>query len=282
MVLYAKPSSWVEAFELLRGDSSVVKVGGCDLLPRYRQHMLDTNLIVGLNLLPGVGDLRMDSSMAWVAAGVTLGDFSEWAPASEYWPTLAAVAGTIASPAIRNAGTVVGNVVQGWTRTDIVPILQAYDARLVVRSAHGERKVSVEEYSSTLGTGELRSGEIVAGMELPIPPPEYRVAYRRFSLRKMASLPVVGVAVGMESNYPSRHTRVSVTGGRQMPTRCGEAELEIARGAERLAEASAQLCKWADPVEDCHGSAAFRRHMVGVMFGRAAAEVVRSAEGVDS
>ena len=67
-------------------------------------------------------------------------------PLAEALPALAQAARTVGSPQIRNAATIGGNLGTGSPAGDLLPVLSALDAAIVVRSVNGSRVVSIHDF----------------------------------------------------------------------------------------------------------------------------------------
>lgn len=275
---YRRPAAWAEAMDLLAQPGAVAKMGGCDVLTRYRSGHLKADLLVGLNDLPGMKALTHDAGGLHVGAAVTLAEFAAAPDVARGWPVLAQIASEIASPAIRLTASVVGNVAQGWSVSDLVPLFQVYGATLTIRGRAGEREMPVTDYARSRGNGALQAGEIIAALKLPQPAPGFRVAYERFSVRAKFDLPLVAVAIGARVDGERlSDVRIATVGGAPMPARCEEAEALLAEGAGE--KAAAALAAWARPADDYRASAAYRRHLLGVMFRRALATLAAGPAG---
>jgi carbon-monoxide dehydrogenase medium subunit len=270
---YERPTDWSAAGRLLAEPGAVAKMGGCAVLTRFRSGRLRARLLVGLNNLPGVDELAFDAGGARIGAAVTLARLGRAPEFAKGWPLLAQVLSKIASPAIRTSATVVGNVAQGWSVGDLVPMFEICDAELEIRGPSGQRRISVSDYAKTPGTGALQPGEAISALVLKPIGRDVRMAYERYSLRQAFDLPLVSVAVGASiagGNY--NDVRVSVVGGSRMPARCAGVEeaLNGTRGSEKATEAAAAaIANWAEPQSDHHASAAYRRHLLGILLRRA-------------
>ncbi|WP_137388964.1 FAD binding domain-containing protein [Rhodoligotrophos defluvii] len=277
---YKRPKDWAEAIALLSEPGAVAKMGGLDVMTRYRRGKLTARTVVGLNDLPGVRELRFGPDGARIGAAVTIAQLTRSAEFARRWPVLAKVMGEIASPAIRNAATVVGNVAQGWSTGDLVPLFQVCGAVLEIRGPQGERALPVTDYAQTPGAAALQPGEIITALELPAPPPDHRLVYERFALRNAFELPVVAVAVSAVLRGATYHDfRVAAVGGRPMPARCQPVEtlLEGCRDLRGQVEAAATaIADWSQPPSDWRASAAYRRHVLTVMLNKALARLVQS------
>jgi CO/xanthine dehydrogenase FAD-binding subunit len=270
---YERPSDWSTAARLLAEPGTVAKMGGCDVLTRFRSGRLHTRLVVGLNLLPGVGELTVDAGGVRIGAAVTLAQLASNQQFAKGWPLLANVLSKIASPAIRASATVVGNVAQGWSVGDLVPLFQICGAELDIRGPSDRRPMSVVDYAKTAGNGALQSGEIIAALTLKPAGRDSRMAYERFSFKEGFDLPLVSVAVGATlTDGVCSDVRVAAVGGMIMPARCNE--VEDALGGSRIDDrsietAAAAITRWADPPSDFRASADYRRHVLATTLRRA-------------
>ncbi len=271
---------------LLAQPGAVAKMGGCDILTRYRRGKLDTHLIVGLNDLPGVRELVFSPEGALIGAAVTLAELAASPDFARSWPVLARVMGEIASPAIRSSATVVGNVAQGWSVSDLVPLLQVYNASLELRGPAGSRQLSVSEYARSRGNTALQPGEIITALKLPTPVVNFCVAYERFAFREAFDLPLVAVAIGAIFDGASwSDIRLAAVGGGSMPVRCAPVEefLACSSGMEAVGadveSAVLLLASWAQPISDFRATAAYRRHVLGVLFKRALSKLAAARRG---
>jgi CO/xanthine dehydrogenase FAD-binding subunit len=270
---YERPSDWSVATRLLAEPGAVAKMGGCDVLTRFRSGRLQARLVVGLNLLSGVSELTVDAGGVRIGAAVTLAQLASNQQFAKGWPLLANVLSRIASPAIRASATVVGNVAQGWSVGDLVPLFQICGAELDIRAASGQRRMSVIDYAKTAGNGALQPGEVIAALTLKPAGRDSRMAYERFSFKEGFDLPLVSVAVAVTLiDGVCSDVRVAAVGGMAMPARCTEVEAALAgqRIDDRSVQtAAAAITGWADPPSDFRASADYRRHVLAMTLRRA-------------
>lgn len=76
----------------------------------------------------------------------------------------------IASPAIRNRGTLGGNIANASPAGDALPALYALDARLVLQSLHGTRAVPIEDFIIGVKETNLQQGELITHVLIPYVP----------------------------------------------------------------------------------------------------------------
>jgi CO/xanthine dehydrogenase FAD-binding subunit len=269
---YVRPTDWATAIDLLSQPGAVAKMGGCDVLTRHRRGKLDAKVLVGLNDLPGVGELTFGGSSARIGSAVTLERLEHDEEFCRRWPVLGEVVALIASPSIRTSATAVGNVAQGWGVSDLVPLLQACDASLEIVGKSGSKQMSVSDYATRTKTGSLAKGDIIAAIILPYHP-DFRLAYERFSFKEGFDLPLVAAAVGAKVQQGRlQDVRIALVGALPMPARCIQAERLLngsAMSSVGFDDCIKAVIDWARPPSDHLASAEYRRQIVAVTLGRA-------------
>jgi CO/xanthine dehydrogenase FAD-binding subunit len=273
---YERPIDWAMATKLLAEPGAVAKMGGCDVLTRYRSGRLQARLVVGLNRLPGLGELTFDEDGVRIGAAVTLARLAVDKRFAQDFPRIAKVLSKIASPAIRSSATVVGNIAQGWGVGDLVPLFQVCGGELDIRGPSRRRRISVVDYAKYPGNGALQPGEVIAALILKTR--EHRhLAYERFCFKNGFDLPLVSVAISTRlTNGIFDDVRVAAVGGRMMPARCPEVEMALSHKRfddSSVDAAAAAIGKWADPPHDFRASAEYRRHVLVTTLRRTLASL---------
>jgi CO/xanthine dehydrogenase FAD-binding subunit len=260
---YVRPTEWATAIDLLAQPGAVAKMGGCDVLTRHRRGKLDATILIGLNDLP---------DGARIGAAVTLARLERDSEFRRRWPALGDAVASIGSPSLRTSATAVGNVAQGWSVGDLVPLLQACDGSLAIVGKSGSKQLSVSDYAAKPKNGSLQRGEIISRIDLPYRP-DFRLAFERFSFKEGFDLPLVAAAVGASVCMGQlRDVRIALVGAGSMPARCVQAEsvLEASAVGELDIEACVGVATdWATPHADHIASAEYRRHVLAVILRRA-------------
>ncbi|MGY8632072.1 FAD binding domain-containing protein [Bradyrhizobium sp. 14AA] len=273
---YERPKSWDEAVVQLSEPGVIAKMGGCDVLTRFRRGKLAARKVLGLNLIPGITEIEIGSDGARIGAGVTLRQLEMSADFQRGWPTLHSTLRSLASPAIRSVASLVGNVTQGWSQSDIVPLLQVSDARLMIVGPRGQRHLSVAEFAGRSKNDALRPDELVRQVELPAAAADTIVSYERFTFRNAFSLPVVSIAVSSNiKSWAADGGRIAVSGLSRMPRRCPEAEevMRVESGRADVDSVISSIAASVNPISDYQASAEFRLHLLMVLAKRAFAKL---------
>ena len=238
-----RPCSVEEAVGYLGAYAGSIRVlaGGTDLIPSMRQKLFEPAYVLDLS---GTTALRGIISLAEggveIGALTTLRAIERSAFLREHYPVLTEAAASVASPVLRNMGTIGGNicldtrclwynqsltwrkgcgfcikkdgdlchVAAGGTKCwaafsgDTPPALLCLNAQIEVASASGLRRVPLCEFYTGLGDNyrRLQPDEIVTRVFLPASSAGYRGVYRKLRVRGSIDYPLAGVAVVMKGS----------------------------------------------------------------------------------
>ena len=102
----------------------------------------------------------------YIGAGASLE--AAWAALAKRFPALTDVWLRFASPPIRNAGTMGGNVANGSPIGDSPPVLMALDAQIELRKGERVRRVPLHEFYLDYMKNRQEPGEFVQGLAVPL------------------------------------------------------------------------------------------------------------------
>lgn len=261
------PATLDEALEI-RAERQVTPVaGGTDIMVRHRRHaplpvQLDAPplFIAGI---PGLRDIDADGEMLSVGAAVTLSDLASHPDCPR---GLKLAIGEFASPAIRNAGTIGGNVCNASPAADSLPFLYAVDACLILSRSTGERELPVREFITGPGSTMLESDELLTRITFPRESPGF-VFYRKVAPRRSNALSKLSVYAQADLTDNSTITRFRLALGAVAPTvvRLPSAEdlvdgVDAAALRKRAGDVVETLAKSVHPIDDQRSTATYRRN----------------------
>jgi carbon-monoxide dehydrogenase medium subunit len=169
---YARPASVAEAVALLaeHGAGARVLAGGTDLVIRLRDGTLTPSLVVDVKRIPELRP-RIDlvDGVLSITAGTTMTDVAADARVRRHFPALVEAAEVVGSVQIRNRATLAGNVCNASPAADTAPPLLVYEAVVVVAGPAGVRRIPLDDFFVRSGKTTLAPGELVTGIELPVP-----------------------------------------------------------------------------------------------------------------
>ena len=200
------------------------------------------------------------------------------------WPVLAQAASKVGSTAIRNLGTLGGNLCHNEPGADLPPALLALDASVELRSHKGTRKVPLTEFFRGYFETAVAPDEILCRVEIPALPSGAVGIYIKHSI-SAEDLAIAGVAVVAVPDPGKagavREVRIGLGGVAPVPFRAVKAEALLSGKVlndEAIRAAAELAAEAADPMGDPHASADYRRKMVKVLVRRAIAAAMQPAE----
>ncbi|MEA2312931.1 MAG: hypothetical protein QOE28_2899 [Solirubrobacteraceae bacterium] len=212
------------------------------------------------------GVLRVGAGVSYTRAIAELGDRV---------PGLAAASRTVGSPQIRNRGTIGGNLGSASPAGDALPPLYASGAEVELASARGTRRLPVEAFVTGPKRTVLADDELIAAFLVrPTAGPQQ---FSKVGTRNAMVIAVCSFALALDPEA----RRVGACIGSAGPTPLHAAEAEAFASCELDWERppDAEACRRfgelvaaaAQPIDDVRGSAAYRRHALGVLGRRSLA-----------
>jgi carbon-monoxide dehydrogenase medium subunit len=280
---YLAPTTLDEALSLLseyRGRAKVI-AGGTDLVPKLkRREIRAPEYVIDLKGIPGLDEIKFDASGLTLGAMVTIGMVESSAKIRQRFGILAQAAQSMASPQVRNRGTIAGNICNAVPSADSAPPLLTLGARLKIVSGNGERTVNIEDFFTGPGQTALDEDEILREIQILDAPPNGKGVYLKLTPRRAMDLAIVGVAVVViPQDGICRDIRIALGAVAPTPIRAKKAEA-ILKGQkldDKLIEKAAQTAAGqSNPIDDHRASAEYRRDMVEVLAKRAIKQAIGS------
>ena len=272
-MLVARPTTLSGAFDALDElPDAHLLAGGTDLMVEVNFGHRRPPSVVALRRVEELHGYEVLDDEVVLGSGVTWAEVEH--DLAGVLPGLAAAARTVGSPQMRNAGTVGGNVGTASPAGDGLPVLGALDATVVLARRDGERRLPLAEVITGVKQTVIEPGEVIRQIRVPRldGPQQFLKVGTRNAM--VISIVVCGLAV----DRAGRSVRLGLGSVAPRPLRATAAEAFIAGAIDwdRLtapADAVARFGELAreatDPISDQRGTAAFRRHAVGVVATRA-------------
>ena len=266
-----RPRAVNEALELLTKHGSTVRVlaGGTDLIPSMRQKLFEPEYVLDLR---GITDLRgikphpdggVEIGALTTIRAIERSDFLR-----QHYPVLSEAAATVASPVLRNMGTIGGNICLDtrclwynqsltWRKGcgfcikkdgdlchvapggticwaafsgDTPPALLCLNAEIEIASQGGTRRMPLSDFYTGIGDNyrKLQPDELLTRVFLPASLAGYSGVYRKLRVRGSIDYPLAGVAVAI------KHSNGHIADARVGITAVNPAPLIIRGAAEML------------------------------------------------
>ena len=172
--------------QLDRYPDAVLLAGGTDvgLWITKQLRILDT-LIYTANV-PELNRLGINKEKSCLEIGAAVSYTDAMDALCAHYPEFGPLLSRIGAVQVRNVGTIGGNIANGSPIGDMPPPLIALGARLVLRSTAGRRELDLEDFFIDYGKQDLRAGECVEKVLLPLPDPEISgdLQFRVYKLAK--------------------------------------------------------------------------------------------------
>ena len=289
---YSKAGSVAEAIQILQGDPDAkIIAGGHSLLPLMKLRLARPSRVVDIGGIAGLRGISVADGVVSIGALTTHYEISTSADVQANCGILAEAAGGVGDPAVRNRGTIGGNVSHADPASDLPTVLTALGASFNLQGPSGARTVAADDFF--IGPFETAVGadEVLTGVSVPALAGNQVAEYAKMA-HPATSFAVVGAAAvvtlegdagghghdhGHDHDHGHGHdhaprcaaARVAVGGLTPKPTRSPAVEAALA-GKEltldSIAEATALVAGdlGDDLLGDVYASADYRRNMAGV------------------
>jgi len=212
-----------------------------------------------------LGTVRASGARVTIGAGVTLAQILR----ERDLAFLHAVARSIGGPAVRNMGTVGGNLFAPAPFGDLAVALLALDATVSVQGGYGAREMAMEEF--LLGR-DRATGSVVTSVSCERPASAEAFRYRKISRVKPKGASVISLAVHVP-NMGGRVSGARIALGAMGPTAIRAKSAERALEGRTLDEAGVAAAvalgaEGTSPATDAIASTWYRREVVGVHLRR--------------
>jgi xanthine dehydrogenase small subunit len=195
-----------------------------------------------------------------IGAGASLE--AAWAALAKRVPELTDVWLRFASPPIRNAGTMGGNVANGSPIGDSPPVLIALDAQIELRKGARVRRMLLADFYTDYMKNQLEAGEFVTRLAVPLAAMQRQVRAYKISKRFDCDISALcaGLAIELDGGTV-KAVRLSYGGMAAIVKRGAKAEAALVGQPWTQATVNAAKAALAEdfkPLSDMRASAAYR------------------------
>jgi CO/xanthine dehydrogenase FAD-binding subunit len=276
-VEFLQPDTLTEALAAAQAHPDAVPImGGTDLMVDLNFDRRRPETIIDLGRIGELHDWALEGDKLRIGAGVSYTRVI--VELADRLPGLAIAARTVGSPQIRNRGTLGGNLATASPAGDGLPPMYVSGAEVELASSNGTRRVPVADFVTGPKRNSLEPAELIVGFT--VPPAEGPQQYAKVGSRNAMVIAVASLALAI---HPlQRRVRVCIGSAGPTPLRAPDAERFIEgvldendfwSSPKRLDGAPVkrfgelvQLA--ARPIDDVRGTAAYRRHAIGVLASR--------------
>ncbi len=265
---YLLPETLEEVTKLLDeyGPEILVMAGGTLAMPLINEGVSTPEIVLGLKRAK-LNYLRKSNGIFVVGATTSLTQMTEQSDI----PVLREAANAVGGWAIRNMGTIGGNLFAPPPGGDFAVALLALDAELKFVGKNGARVMPLDEFYTGFLTNRMVPGEILSEVILPIP--KGSSAFIKYGRRHTNTPSIVAVAINIVfEGGMVEEARVALNAVGPHPFRAKRVEAYLQGKAlkEEVALEAAELATTEiEPFTDPIASEWYRRKMVPVIVKRA-------------
>ena len=279
---YHAPTDLDESLALLDelGEDGKVLAGGQSLVPMMNMRLAAPAALVDITRIASLGNIEVTGSHVTVGATVTHERLRKDRAAADACPLVRRALEWVAHPVIRNRGTAVGSIAHADPAAELPAVLALLGGQVDLASARGTRRVDGVDFILGVLESDVRPGEIATGVRWPVTPRGTGTAFQELARRHGDyALAGVGVAVGLDEDHHVEAARAAFigVGGTPVLVDLGAALAGQPHDALSVAAAVAVARDHLDPSDDIHATGSYRRHLAGVLLGRALAEAAANA-----
>ena len=243
--------------------------GGTDLIPSMRQKLIEPEYVLEIRHIAELNGIREQGSGVEIGALTPLSTIEHSELLRRRYPVLTEASSSVASPVIRNMGTIGGNicldtrclwynqsltwrkacgfcikkdgdlchVAPGGTKCwaafsgDTPPALLCLNAEIEIAGPSGTRRISLGDFYTGAGDNyrKLQPNELLTRIFLPETSADYRGVYRKLRIRGSIDYPLAGVAVAL------RRSNGHIADAKVALTAVNPAPVLVKRATEMLA-----------------------------------------------
>lgn len=274
---YARAQSLDHMFELLgsaQGEARVI-AGGQSLVASLNLRLSDGALLVDIGHLSTLRGIAVSGGFLRLGALTRHAELAQDPLVATHAPLLAQAAPLIAHAAIRSRGTLGGSLANADPAAELPACMMALGAHILLRSPNGERRIPADDFFEGLFMTALEEDEIIVAVDVPLMARSEKHVIQELT-RRSGDYAIVGLAAVSRP----QNIRLAYFGVSDTPVLATGAMQALNSGAP-LEDAINALQEDLDPESDPHASAAYRRHLAGVLLRRVMADLNTTDTGME-
>jgi CO/xanthine dehydrogenase FAD-binding subunit len=257
------PRSLDEALALRAERPEAVPIqGGTDIMVELNFDRARPEAILNLNEVAELRGWSRENGSVRLGAGLTYAEAME-GELAELIPALAEASRTVGSPQIRNRGTIGGNLGTASPAGDALPPLLVAGAEVELAKTGSTRSVPLAEFLVGPKQNALAEDELILAVRLS--PSKSRQTFMKVGPRNAMVIAVCSLALAVDRER--EEIRAAYGSAGPVPGLVTAPLADRDEFPERVAAA-------ASPIDDVRGTAAYRRHALKVLTGRALERVL--------
>ena len=272
---YYRAASVADASALLKKHPGAkLLAGGHSLIPLLKLRLAAPSALIDIGRIDALRGVAVTDGTVRIGALTTHAELASSPELAKHCPALSEAAALIGDPAVRNRGTIGGNVAHADPASDLPTVLVALGARFVVAEGTATRTVAASDFFLGLMTTALGDHALVTAIEVPARAKGTGAAYTKFA-HPASRYAVIGVAAVVTVAGGTCSAAAVVAGGLvPRPTRLSSVEGALV-GQALTTDVIANAANRGGPdlgddiLGDIYASAEYRKAVAPVWIKRA-------------
>ncbi|RTL63891.1 MAG: xanthine dehydrogenase family protein subunit M [Hyphomicrobiales bacterium] len=278
---YHRPQSVADATALLaRLENAKVLAGGQSLMPMLNMRYALPDHVVDINRIPELSGITIEGDRITIGAMTRQRDIERSDALFARAPIFREALRHVGHIQTRSRGTIGGSLCHLDPAAELPGLVRLFDGTVHVIGPGGERSIAATDWGLGYMTPAIGADEIATAITFNVWSGRRGEAFEEFA-RRHGDFAIAGAGVRLQLDTGGHIARVAMVlvGVDVAPVRLLEAETALvgrAPDAAAIAVAKSGL----DPLDvlsDAQNSAAYRKHIAGVMLARAFRRAAQSA-----
>ncbi len=269
---YHDPATLEEAIALLASlPNARPLAGGQSMMPMLNMRFAQPDHLVDLNRIAGIDGVTVEADGTLLIGAMARQRVLERHPEiARRCPLMVEALAEVGHRQTRNRGTIGGSLCHLDPAAELPLVAAVMEAVVIVAGPKGRRELPFPDFAQGYMTPGIETDELVVAVRVPALPAGAGTCFLEFA-RRHGDFAIASVAIVLVPDAAGRiaAARVALGGVGAVPVRLPEAEAAL-RGAMPGDFAGAVAAtKALEPMEDALVPAWYRRHLAGVLLGRA-------------
>lgn len=274
---FTRAESLAHVFALLdeHGEEAKLVAGGQSLVPTLNMRLSAPELLIDISALAELKGISVEGERLKIGALTRHVDLQESELVARHSPLLTSAINHVAHAAIRNRGTIGGNLSLADPASELPACSLALGAELTIANVAGERVVAAANYFKDLYETDLATGDMLVSISFPIATKNTVHGFREFVRRRgdFASCGLVVNAELRDKQFDSLSAVFfAVSNTPILAKAAGDQLLNTSLNVELIDAAIDKLTPELDVIGDIHTSSEMKLHLAQHYFREVMAE----------
>jgi carbon-monoxide dehydrogenase medium subunit len=255
-------------------EGAKILAGGHSLIPLMKLRLSAPETLVDIGRIDDLKGISGKDGAVCIGALTTHAEIASSDVVQQQAPLLAEAAGTVGDPAVRNRGTIGGNVSHADPASDLPTVLTALGATYCVSGPGGDRTIAAGDFATGLLESALEDNEVLTHVCVPSQASGSGSGYAKLSHPASRYAVLGAAAVVSVDGGKCSSASVAIGGVEATPTKASSVESalvgsDLSDGALDAAAAAVGGDFGDDILGDIFASAEYRKAMASVYLRRA-------------